>query len=58
MSFAGRKRKRRSEIKLRNKRRKKVAKLRAKIANAKTEGDREILYRKVRRIAPGVTIKK
>lgn len=58
MSFAGRKRRRRSEIRLRHKRRKKVAKLRAKIATAKTEGDKDILVRKIRKIAPGSRMEK
>jgi len=35
------------------KRRAKVAKLKARIADAKTEGDKVILLRKLRRVAPG-----
>ena len=58
MSLAGRKRKRRSEIRLRNKKRAKVAKLKAKIANAKTEGDKEIVLRKLRKVAPEAKVQK
>ncbi|OQA57790.1 MAG: hypothetical protein BWY42_00344 [Candidatus Omnitrophica bacterium ADurb.Bin277] len=53
MSLAGRKRRRRTEIVQRMKRRAKVAKLKNKIAAAPTEGDKVILLRKLRRVAPG-----
>ena len=53
MSLAGRKRTRQSEIRQRQRRRAKVAKLKAKIAKAKTEGDKQILLRKLRKVAPG-----
>ncbi|HOE68540.1 MAG TPA: hypothetical protein PK997_06925 [Candidatus Omnitrophota bacterium] len=53
MSLAGRKRRRQTEIVQRMKRRAKVAKLKARIADAKTEGDKVILLRKLRRVAPG-----
>ena len=53
MSLSGRKCRRQTEIVQRMKRRAKVAKLKARIADAKTEGDKVILLRKLRRVAPG-----
>ncbi|HOG23158.1 MAG TPA: hypothetical protein PK590_00760 [Candidatus Omnitrophota bacterium] len=52
MSNAGRKRTRQSEIAQRQKRRMKIAKLKEKIESARTEGDKEVLLRKLRKVAP------
>ena len=58
MSLAGRKRRRQSEISQRQKRRAKVAKLKVKIANAKTDGERVTLIKKLRKVAPGAQLAK
>jgi hypothetical protein len=57
MSYAGRKRTRQSEIVQRQKRRMKIAKLKEKIASARTEGDKEVLLRKLRKVAPCASLK-
>lgn len=58
MSLAGRKRRRHSEIKKRHQRRAKIAKLRAKFANAKTDGERAAIALKVRKVSPDVRLSK